>query len=253
MAQPGKVVPQDPVDRPSPGADPFPDASNPLPPDAFPVTVEGLRVAPPDDGFGKLWHKRFRIHLTGANVTPAAAIDTWRERFGQFWPQGNRIYRPLAGLKPGEVVLMDLAMPLGTRLSTGVVVVESTGTSFTYSTAPGHLFAGRITFSAYDRGGVTVAQIEMWLRASDPLFEISLPLGGHTRDDRFWQATLQNLATHFGVVAEPETFTECVDPHRRWRNWVNVRRNSYIRTGLHLITIPFRWLVDRLARKSQQR
>ena len=137
-------------------------------------------------------------------------------------------------------------MPAGTRLSTGIVVEETNESAFTYVTTPGHMFAGRIVFSAYDDDGETVAQVEMWLRASDPLFEMSLPLAGHARDDRFWEATLQNLAAYFGASANLDTFKEAVDPHRQWRNWTNIVRNSYIRTAWHLVTLPFRRLAARL-------
>jgi hypothetical protein len=245
MSQPSEVVAQDPRDRPRSDGEER-DASDPLPPEAFPVTVEGQEVSQADDGFGQLWRKRYRVPLIGANVPPAEVVLIWRERFGEFWPTGNRFYRPLYGLERGEVALIDLAMPVGTRLSTGVVVLEVRDTSFSFATAPGHTFAGTITFSAYPAASETVAQVEMLLRASDPLFELALPLGGHRRDDRFWQATLQNLAAHFGVTAEPDTFKQCVDLHRHWRKAGNIVRNSYMKTAVHLITLPFRRLILRL-------
>lgn len=240
MAEPHPVVPQDPPDKSAQADSAFPDTSAPLPPELFPVTVEGRKFVHPDSGFGQLWHKRYRVRLSGANVSPTEVIDTWRSRFGEFWPSGSRFYRPVTGLEPGEVALIDLAMPAGTRLSTGVVVIGVTPTSFTYATAPGHTFAGRITFSAYDEAGTTVAQIEMLLRTSDPLFDLALLLGGNLRDDRFWEATLRNLAAAFGASSEPSTMKERLDRRRRWRNATNITQNSLLRTATGLVGNLFR-------------
>jgi hypothetical protein len=35
-----------------------------------------------------------------------------------------------------------------------------------------------------------VVQVQVLLRAGDPLYELALPLGGHRKEDRFWQHTL---------------------------------------------------------------
>ena len=39
------------------------------------------------------------------------------------------------------------------------------------------------------------------MRASDPIYELGLALGGHRQEDRFWQHTLTQLAAHFGGAA----------------------------------------------------
>ena len=64
-------------------------------------------------------------------------------------------------------------------------------------TPQGHMFAGWITFSATEVDGDTVAQAQVLMRASDPIFELGLTLGGHKQEDRFWQHTLTALAAHF--------------------------------------------------------
>ena len=51
--------------------------------------------------------------------------------------------------------MLDLAMPGGLKLSTGVLVLYADDESFTLMTPQGHMFAGWITFSAFDDGGVT--------------------------------------------------------------------------------------------------
>ena len=73
------------------------------------------------------------------------------------------------------------------------------------------MFAGWITFSAIERDGETVAQAQVLMRASDPIFEMGLTLGGHRQEDRFWQHTLTALAAHFEHEAEVDTQVVCVD------------------------------------------
>ena len=38
-------------------------------------------------------------------------IATWKERFPDFWPEGNRFYGPLTGIAPGEVALLNMSLP----------------------------------------------------------------------------------------------------------------------------------------------
>ena len=64
------------------------------------------------------------------------------------------------------------------------------------------------------------------MRASDPLSEIGLTLGGHRQEDRFWTATLTALAAHFGHVADVDRRIVCVDRRRQWRRWGNVRHSA---------------------------
>ncbi len=42
--------------------------------EALAVNVEGRKVTAPDDGFGKLWRKRYWIRLAGSSVTPAELV-----------------------------------------------------------------------------------------------------------------------------------------------------------------------------------
>ncbi|HEV2127070.1 MAG TPA: hypothetical protein VGR22_00450 [Thermomicrobiales bacterium] len=253
MVQPGDVRLQHDADKDKAvGAKHHSFSPDPLPLDSLDLNVEGRDLAPPQEGFGQLWRKRFRIRLTGANVPSTEVVRVWREHFGEFWPESNRFYRPLGGLKPGEVALADLEMAPGGRLSTGVVVVDASPTSFTFMTPRGHSFAGQITFSAHDEAGTTIAQVEILMRASDPLFEISLLLGGHKRENEFWQTTLLELADHFGVEdQEPEVTITCPDPNRQWSKATNIVYNSLLHTAFYMATRPLRRLLERLKRRGE--
>ena len=65
----------------------------------------------PVQGFGKMWQKTMRVELTGAEVTPAEVIKTWKAEFQRFWPEPQLVLRPLAGIAPGEVALLSLGLP----------------------------------------------------------------------------------------------------------------------------------------------
>jgi hypothetical protein len=211
------------------------------PDEATNINVVGRRVAGPVQGFGKLWRKRYRVTI-GDRVDPSAVVEAWRRDFGSFWPSGSRFYGPITGLEPGEVALLNLTMPGGLELSTGVLVLYADDEAFTLMTPEGHQFAGWITFSAFghpDAG--TTAQAEVLMRSSDPIYELGMTFGGHRVEDRFWEATLTSLARSFGVdVPEVEASSECVDKRRQWKRVGNVRHNAAVRSGVHRIRHPRR-------------
>ena len=213
-----------------------------VPADALNLNVAGRRLAGPVQGFGRLWQKTYRVRLTGAEVTPQAVITIWKEHFGDFWPKGNRFYGPLTSLQPGEVALLNLALPGKMTLSTGVLVIYADADSFAFMTPEGHQFASIITFSSYADASVPIVQIQALLRASDPLYELSMPIMAQRNEDRFWNATLRALASHFGVSdATVEMQRVCVDRRRQWRYAGNIRQNAAIRTTLYKVTHPRSW------------
>ncbi len=82
--------------------------------------------------------------------------------------------------------LLNLAMPGKMTLSTGVLVIYADDESFAFMTPEGHQFAAWITFSSYRDDPAPVIQVQALMRASDPLYELSMPIVGHRMEDRFW-------------------------------------------------------------------
>ena len=197
--------------------------------------IEGRRVAGPQQGFGRLWQRIYTADL-GTAVTPERLVADWRAHFGEYWPKVGRFYGSVSAIQPGDVA------PLASGpMATGVLVLYADETSFSFLTPEGHMFASMITFSGETAlEGSTVATIRILLRCSDPLFEAAWP-ALRRGEDYFWPHTLRNLGAAHGVhgihVAED---TECLDRRRLWKNWTNVRYNSGIRSGVHLLTTPFR-------------
>ncbi len=221
-----------PVDRLAVGA---------VPASALNLNVEGRRLVGPMQGFGQLWQKRYRVRLEGADATPEQVIAIWKNEFGTFWPKGNSFYGPITGIAPGEVAVLNLAVPGRQTLSTGVMVIYADEESFTFMTPEGHMFAAWITFSAFRDGPTTIVQVENLLRANDPIYEISLPIFGHRQENAFWLATLGNLAGRFGIDATATLQQTLVDRKRHWKNARNIRHNAAIRSAVWTITHPRHW------------
>ncbi len=211
-----------------------------VPAGAINLNVEGRQLTGPLRGFGPMWQKTYSVRLQGADVTPAAVIKAWKENFPRFWPPGNRFYAPLTGVNLGDVAVLNLAMPGGMKLSTGIMVIYADEESFTFMTPEGHMLAAWITFSAYESDGVTVAQSQALLRASDPITEIGLRMFGSRQEDRFWHDTLRALAAYFGVDAAPQMRQICVDPKVQWRHARNVFKSSVITSSLYMLGAPWR-------------
>src|SRR5919201_3674794 len=190
-----------------------------VPEGAVNINVHGRRLTSPIQGFGKMWQKTYQVRLPAEHASAVDVIAVWKQRFPDFWPEGNRFYAPLTGIEPGEVALLNMTLPGKMKLSTGVMVLYADEESFTLMTPQGHMFAGWITFSATEVEHETVAQAQVLMRASDPIFELGLAMGGHRQEDRFWQSTLTALAAHFDHEAEVDTVVICVDKRRQWSRW----------------------------------
>jgi hypothetical protein len=197
-----------------------------------------MPVVGPLQGFGQLWEKTYRVRLSGIAITPVELIQIWKAKFNQFWPDGNYFYAPLTGMTPGEVALLNLAMPGGMPLSTGVLVLFVDEQSFTLMTPAGHMESGWITFSAYEEDGCTVAQVQSLARANDPLYEIGFMIFAHRHQEWFWAQTLVKLAAHFGLRGQVQTQKSCLDCSLQWSQVSNVWYNAALRTAF---CAPFCW------------
>ena len=132
------------------------------------------------------------------------------------------------------------------KLSTGVLVLYADDESFTFMTPEGHTLSAWITFSARGDGDVVVAQAQALERPSDPFDELAYKLGGNRQNNKFWEATLRNLAIMVGVaVPVVDVQIACIDGNRQWRHWRNVRNSATLRSARRTMTAPIRWITRR--------
>lgn len=219
--------------------------TNDLPSQAINLNVEGRRLTGPVQGFGKLWKKTYRISI-GEDVGPTEVIKTWKENFPRFWPSGSWFYGPVKGVGPGEVGLINITIPGRLRISTGILVLYADEESFTFITPEGHQFAGLITFSSFSRSDRTVVQVEVLMRANDPLWELGMPIAINRIEDRFWKQTLQTLAEYFGHSGEVSAESICVDNKRQWSRWTNIKHNALVSSAFYALTTPVRFIRQRI-------
>jgi len=221
-----------------------------LPAGAINLNVEGRHLSSPIRGFGQLWQKTYTVRLDGATVSPEEVIRVWKADFPKFWPKGNRFFGSASGIAPGDVAVLNLAGPGGVTgprgaplISTGVMVIYADSESFTFMTPDGHMFAGMITFSAFeDDPNVAVAQVQALVRANDPIYETSFRLKfGHKAENDFWLRTLESLAENFGVKTKAQLSAVCVDKKVQWSEAKNIWQNAAIRTTLYYVAAPVRW------------
>ena len=245
--------PEETGSRPSGWAQPVEKLwSHDVPSGAYNINLAGRQVVGPLQGFGQLWQKTYRVRLSGSTATPAEVIKVWKENFPKFWPPKNNFYPSLTGIAPGEVAVLNLAMPGGMPLSTGMYVIYADDESFTLMTPQGHMESGWITFSAFEEDGRVVAQVQSIARANDPMYEVGFLLFAHRHQENFWHHTLQALAAHFGVNGQVSMQKTCVDPRWQWSQAKNVWQNAAVRTGFYLVLTPFR-LVGRLFGRGASR
>jgi anti-anti-sigma factor len=206
-----------------------------VPAGAMNRNVDGRRTSSPVHGFGRLWEKRYRLRLHDRDLDPKQIIAIWRSEFPDFWPKGNHLFPSgNAPIAPGTAALLNLSLPGGLILATGVMVIYADDTSFSFMTTQGHMLSGWITFSCFRDNQSTFVQVHPLFRAGDPLMELGFRLGAAAQEDRFWHETLGNLARRLGTHGEVAQHNILVDPHIQWNKVANLRHSAAIRSSLYM-------------------
>ncbi len=206
-----------------------------IPVGAMNINVHGRRTSSPVNGFGQLWEKRYRLRLHDTDLEPRQIISLWRAEFANFWPKGNHLFPSgNAAIGPGTTALLNLSLPGGLVLATGLTVIYADDTSFSFMTASGHILSGWITFSCFRENASTFIQIHPLFRAGDPLMELGFRLGAAEQEDRFWHETLGNLARRLGTHGEVAQQNILIDPNIQWNRFANLRYSAAIRSSLYM-------------------
>jgi anti-anti-sigma regulatory factor len=217
------------------------------------LNVGGRRAVGPVNGFGLLWQKIFRLYIKGSTVAPEQAMAALKQNFPSFQPSFNRFYPSPAGIKPGEIVLIDSMTP-GGPVSTGVLVLYADEQSFTFACPQGHPESGFVTFSGHTENSDTIVQILGLARANDPLYEAAFRFIGSKVQRRIWTHVLSSLAAYLGEPARIAVAATCLDTGLRWsqaRNlWYNAQIRTMIKEPLFMLTKLFGDHNDKEARPA---
>jgi hypothetical protein len=206
-----------------------------IPAEAMNINVDGRQTTSPVTGFGRLWDKRYRLRLHDSTLDPPHIISLWRSEFPRFWPAGNRFFPSgKAPIVPGTVAVLNLTLPGGIVLATGLMVIYVDEKSFSFITIQGHVLSGWITFSSFREESGTIIQVNPIFRASDPLMELGVRFGAAKQEDQFWHATLGNLARRLGVRGELSQQDVLIDPHIQGRKFRNIWYSAPIRSCLYM-------------------
>jgi len=199
------------------------------------INVQGREPAGPVRGFGRLWDKRYRLRIESGAPGPREIVTLWKSEFPDFWPGGSRFF-PAGGapIAPGTVAVLNLRLPGGLVVATGLMVLYVADTSFSFISIQGHIISGWITFSSFREGPATIIQVHPLFRASDPLMELSFRLGAGTQEDRFWHQTLGNLAVRLGVRGAIEQRDVLVDDRFQWGEAGNIGLSAPIRSSFYM-------------------
>jgi len=206
-----------------------------VPAEAMNINVNGRQTTSPVKGFGQLWDKKYRLRLKDTKLEPQQVISIWRSEFPNFWPTGNRLfYSGEAAITPGTVAVLNLRLPGGLVLATGLMVIYADDTSFSFITIQGHVISGWITFRSFRENSATTIQVHPLFRTSDPLMELGFRFGAAKQEDPFWHRTLGNLASRLGVQGELEQQDVLVDPRIQWSELKNLWYSAAIRSSLYM-------------------
>jgi hypothetical protein len=215
-----------------------------VPVGAVNINVDGRRVVGPLQGFGALWQKTYQVRLRRESLTPPEVISVWKERFPEFQPPQNRFYPSVAGVAPGEVVLINASLQ-GLAVGTGVMVLYADDESFTLMTPQGHPESGWVTFSAFqdeDDEATIVAQVQSMARANDPMYELGFRFGASRMQEQIWTHVLTSLAAHYECAQGVSLSKTCVDPKLQWSQAKNIWHNAAMRSMLYTLGAPARWV-----------
>ena len=135
-------------------------------PPALPAGIELEDVQHHDDGFGPLFHRRYRTRIREAQLTAEELIERIAADPDCASPTEFASFDKLHG-EPGEMRVGDeYLVRMAGPWDGPVRVIGRTATSFGFVTLDGHLEAGQIRFSAEPRDGIVEFEIESWARSS---------------------------------------------------------------------------------------
>ncbi|GLY67940.1 DUF1990 domain-containing protein [Amycolatopsis taiwanensis] len=128
------------------------------------------RVLLVSDGYGPMFHRRFRVCIAEADLDPRQLMDRVVRDFEHFVPsEVVAVHVGEAGTGGGPDVGDELLVEMPGPWNGPVRIANRDNASLTLVTLRGHLEAGQVCFRARDDGDLLVFEIELWARSSGRL------------------------------------------------------------------------------------
>ncbi|HEX2177722.1 MAG TPA: DUF1990 family protein [Nocardioidaceae bacterium] len=141
-------------------------------PPPLPAELVDAAVQTPDEGYGPMFHRRFRVRIAEARLGPEQLMAKVADDFQHFVPSevvdvhGGQAGD--AGLRVGDDPVVKMPGPWNGP----VRVVHRDATSLGYATLRGHFEAGQAQFRAYRHEDLLIFEIEVWARPSTRLIHL---------------------------------------------------------------------------------
>jgi hypothetical protein len=161
-------------------------AAEETPPDPAPRRTpaaewDGVAVQVPGDGFGPLFHRRYRADIRAPRLTPEQLMARVQRDVGSFSPHTLAEFRKTSGRRGRMARGDEYAITILGPWNGSVRVIDATPMSFTFVTLKGHPEAGQITFRALphpaERGALRF-EILSWARSRDMLVSLTYKEAG---------------------------------------------------------------------------
>jgi len=176
-----------------------------------------------------LWQKTYKVRLVSQDLAVDEVAAQLKSKLPEYWPAGNHIALP-EGLQPGAIGIIDLTVPGGVPLSTGIRVLNVSKEAFSFVPIQGHMEAGWISFGVCEEDSYPTVVVQSLARTGDPLYELGFDIFGHRQQEKFWNQTLSALASDFGEKALVEVAASCLENSKNWKGWSTVWWNAGVRT-----------------------
>lgn len=161
--------------------------------------ADSLQEVLPEDGVGKLEHKRFWADVRGSRYSAPALMMQFRERVNDFMPL-EFVAEPGAPERIDKGATLTGHLPLRGNFQVRVEVAEPNRVVF--ATIEGHPLAGIVEFTTKELGGGVRFAIDVWSRASNFFDLIATRTVGAPAQSANWRAVVQRVIDFSGGTSD---------------------------------------------------
>jgi len=163
------------------------------------LLADSLEETLPEEGFGKLEHKRFRADITGSRLSATELMTLFRERVNEFMPI-EFVAEPGAAERIEKGATLTGSLPLRGNFQVRVEVAEPAHVVF--ATIEGHPLAGIVEFTATDMDAGVQFAIDVYARASNVVDWLAVRTVGAPAQDANWRSVIQRIIEASGGSSE---------------------------------------------------